>query len=36
VIEGVPQEKHLWPLAKVDILRSLSLEEIERLAEERR
>jgi CRP/FNR family transcriptional regulator, cyclic AMP receptor protein len=32
VIEGVPQEEHLWPLAKVDILRSLSLEEIERLA----
>ena len=32
MIEGVPQEKHLWPLAKVDILRSLSLEEIERLA----
>jgi CRP-like cAMP-binding protein len=31
VIEGVPQEKHLWPLARVDILRSLSLEEIERL-----
>jgi CRP/FNR family transcriptional regulator, cyclic AMP receptor protein len=32
VIEGVPQEEHLWLLAKVDILRSLSLEEIERLA----
>ena len=32
MIEGVPQEKHLWPLARVDILRSLSLEEIERLA----
>lgn len=32
MIEGVPQEEHLWPLAKVDILRSLSLEEIERLA----
>ena len=32
VIEGVPQEEQLWPLAKVDILASLSLEEIERLA----
>jgi CRP-like cAMP-binding protein len=29
VIEGVPQEEQLWPLAKVDILASLSLEEIE-------
>jgi CRP/FNR family transcriptional regulator, cyclic AMP receptor protein len=33
VIEGVPEEEHLWPLAKVDILQSLSLEEIERLAQ---
>jgi CRP/FNR family transcriptional regulator, anaerobic regulatory protein len=33
VIEGVPQEEQLWPLAKVDILASLSLEEIERLAQ---
>jgi CRP/FNR family transcriptional regulator, cyclic AMP receptor protein len=32
VIEGVPQEERTWPLAKVDILASLSLEEIERLA----
>jgi CRP/FNR family transcriptional regulator, cyclic AMP receptor protein len=32
VIEGVSQEKQLWPLAKVDILQSLSSEEIERLA----
>jgi CRP/FNR family cyclic AMP-dependent transcriptional regulator len=32
VIEGVPQEEQLWPLAKVDILQSLSSEEIERLA----
>jgi CRP/FNR family cyclic AMP-dependent transcriptional regulator len=32
VIEGVPQEERPWPLAKVDILASLSLEEIERLA----
>jgi CRP/FNR family cyclic AMP-dependent transcriptional regulator len=32
VIEGVPQEKQLWPLAKVDILAALSLEEIEPLA----
>jgi CRP/FNR family transcriptional regulator, cyclic AMP receptor protein len=32
VIEGVPQEEQLWPLAKVDILQSLPLEEIERLA----
>jgi CRP/FNR family transcriptional regulator, cyclic AMP receptor protein len=32
VIEGVPQEEQLWPLAKVDILQSLSLQEIERLA----
>ena len=32
MIEGVPQEEQLWPLAKVDILASLSLEEIERLA----
>ncbi len=31
MIEGVPQEEQLWPLAKVDILQSLSLEEIERL-----
>ena len=29
MIEGVPQEEQLWPLAKVDILASLSLEEIE-------
>ncbi len=32
MIEGVPQEEQLWPLAKVDILQSLSSEEIERLA----
>jgi CRP/FNR family transcriptional regulator, cyclic AMP receptor protein len=32
VIEDVPQEEQLWRLAKVDILQSLSLEEIERLA----
>ena len=32
MIEGVPQEEQLWPLAKVDILQSLPLEEIERLA----
>jgi CRP/FNR family transcriptional regulator, cyclic AMP receptor protein len=32
VIEGVSQEEQLWPLAKVDILQSLSSEEIERLA----
>jgi CRP/FNR family transcriptional regulator, cyclic AMP receptor protein len=32
VIEGVPQEEQPWPLAKVDILASLSLEEIEPLA----
>jgi CRP/FNR family transcriptional regulator, cyclic AMP receptor protein len=32
VSEGVPTEEQLSPLAKVDILRSLSLEEIERLA----
>jgi CRP/FNR family transcriptional regulator, cyclic AMP receptor protein len=32
VIEGVPQEEELWPLAKVDILQSLPLEEIKRLA----
>ena len=32
MIEGVPQEEQRWPLAKVDILQSLSLEEIERLA----
>jgi CRP/FNR family cyclic AMP-dependent transcriptional regulator len=32
VIEGVPQEERPWPLAKVDILQSLPLEEIERLA----
>ena len=32
MIEGVPQEELPWPLAKVDILASLSLEEIERLA----
>jgi CRP/FNR family transcriptional regulator len=31
VIEGVPQEKQRRPLAKVDILASLSPEEIERL-----
>ena len=31
MIDGVPQEEQLWPLAKVDILASLSLEEIERL-----
>jgi CRP-like cAMP-binding protein len=31
VIEGVPQEEQLWPLAKVDILASLSLDEIKRL-----
>ena len=31
MIEGVPQEEQLWLLAKVDILASLSLEEIERL-----
>ena len=31
MIDGVPTEEHLWPLAKVDILASLSLEEIERL-----
>ena len=29
MIEGVPQEEHRWPLAKVDILASLSPEEIE-------
>ena len=33
MIEGVPQEEPPWPLAKVDILASLSLEEIERLAQ---
>ena len=32
MIEGVPQEELPWPLANVDILRSLSSEEIERLA----
>jgi CRP/FNR family cyclic AMP-dependent transcriptional regulator len=32
VIEGVPQEEQGRPLAKVDILASLSAEEIERLA----
>ena len=32
MIEGVPQEEHRWPLAKVDILASLSPEEIECLA----
>jgi CRP/FNR family transcriptional regulator, cyclic AMP receptor protein len=32
VIEVVPQAEQLWPLAKVDILQSLPLEEIERLA----
>jgi CRP/FNR family cyclic AMP-dependent transcriptional regulator len=32
VIEGVSQEERPWPLAKVDILRSLSSEELERLA----
>ena len=32
MIEGVPQEERTWPFAKVDILASLSLEEIERLA----
>jgi len=32
VIEGVPTEEHLWPLAKVDIFQSLALEEIGRLA----
>jgi CRP/FNR family cyclic AMP-dependent transcriptional regulator len=32
VIEGVPQEEQLWPLAEVDILQSLPLKEIERLA----
>jgi CRP/FNR family cyclic AMP-dependent transcriptional regulator len=32
VIEGVPQEEQPWPLAKVDILQSLSSEEIKRLA----
>ncbi len=32
MIEGVSQEEQLWPLAKVDILQSLSSEEIERLA----
>ena len=32
MIEGVPQEERPWPLDKVDILASLSLEEIERLA----
>jgi len=32
VIEGVPQEELPWPLAKVDILTSLSPGEIERLA----
>jgi CRP/FNR family transcriptional regulator, cyclic AMP receptor protein len=31
VIEGVPTEEQPWPLAKVDILASLPLEEIERL-----
>jgi hypothetical protein len=31
VSEGVPTEEQLSPLAKVDILASLSLEEIERL-----
>ena len=33
MIEGVPQEKQLWPLAKVDVLQSLSSEEIERVAQ---
>ena len=33
MIEGVPQEEQRWPLAKVDILQSLPLEEIERLAQ---
>ena len=32
MIEGVSQEEQLWPLAEVDILASLSPEEIERLA----
>jgi CRP/FNR family transcriptional regulator, cyclic AMP receptor protein len=32
VIEGVPQEEQLWLLAEVDILQSLPLKEIERLA----
>ena len=32
MVEGVPQEEQRWPLAKVDILQSLPLEEIERLA----
>ena len=32
MIEGVPTEEQPWPLAKVDILASLPLEEIERLA----
>ena len=32
MIEGVSQEKQRRPLAKVDILASLSPEEIERLA----
>jgi CRP/FNR family transcriptional regulator, cyclic AMP receptor protein len=32
VIDGVSQEEQLWPLAKVDILQSLPLEETERLA----
>jgi CRP/FNR family cyclic AMP-dependent transcriptional regulator len=33
VIEGIPQEEQLRPLAKVDIFQSLSSEEIERLAQ---
>ena len=33
MIEGVPQEERTWPLAKVDILASLSLEEIEHLGQ---
>jgi CRP/FNR family cyclic AMP-dependent transcriptional regulator len=32
VIEGVPAKEHWWPLARVDILASLTPEEIERLA----
>jgi CRP/FNR family cyclic AMP-dependent transcriptional regulator len=32
VIEGVPMKEERWSLAKVDILESLSLDEIERLA----
>jgi hypothetical protein len=36
VIEGVPAKEHWWPLARVDILASLTPEEIERLANAQR